>query len=81
MTEVRTDPPTEPEPGARIKPVVFYGSAAVTLVIAILCAGFGMLAAGGANDYWNAVAFDAEGRGTVFSSGAGLNPNGSPGLI
>jgi choline/glycine/proline betaine transport protein len=35
MSEVRTDPQTEPEPAARIKPVVFYGSAAVTLVIAI----------------------------------------------
>jgi choline/glycine/proline betaine transport protein len=35
MSEVRIDPPTEPEPGARIKPVVFYGSAAVTLAIAV----------------------------------------------
>jgi Zn-dependent protease len=32
----------------------------VTLLIAILCTGLGILAAGGANDYWNAVAFDAE---------------------
>jgi Zn-dependent protease len=38
----------------------------VTLVIAILCAGLGMLAAGGANDYWNAVAFDAEGSAGGF---------------
>jgi choline/glycine/proline betaine transport protein len=35
MSEARTDPPAEVEPGARIKPVVFYGSAAVTLVVAI----------------------------------------------
>ncbi|MDD7968051.1 choline BCCT transporter BetT [Actinomycetospora lemnae] len=38
MTEVRSDAPsTEPEPdtGAKIKPVVFYGSAAVTLAIAL----------------------------------------------
>ena len=32
----------------------------VTLLIAILCAGLGIAAAGGANEYWNAVAFDAE---------------------
>jgi Zn-dependent protease len=32
----------------------------VTLLIAILCAGLGIVAAGGANEYWNAVAFDAE---------------------
>jgi Zn-dependent protease len=32
----------------------------VTLVIAIFCAGLGILAAGGASDFWNAVAFDAE---------------------
>jgi choline/glycine/proline betaine transport protein len=36
MTEVRTDaPPAGPEPGARIKPVVFYGSAGVTLAVAL----------------------------------------------
>jgi choline/glycine/proline betaine transport protein len=35
MSEVRTDPPTPSEPRAVIKPVVFYGSAAVTLVVAI----------------------------------------------
>ena len=36
MSEVRTDAPTaDPEPGARIKPVVFYGSAAVTLAVAL----------------------------------------------
>ena len=33
----------------------------VTLMIAILCAGLGMLAAGGASDFWNSAAFDAEG--------------------
>src|SRR5918994_740624 len=38
----------------------------VTLLIAILCAGLGMLAAGGASDYWNAVAFDAEGSAGGF---------------
>jgi Zn-dependent protease len=32
----------------------------VTLLIAILCAGLGIAAAGGATEYWNAVAFDAE---------------------
>jgi Zn-dependent protease len=32
----------------------------VTLVIAILCTGLGVLSAGGADAYWNAVAFDAE---------------------
>src|SRR5918997_516946 len=36
MSEVQTDAPTAgPEPGARIKPVVFYGSAAVTLAVAL----------------------------------------------
>jgi Zn-dependent protease len=33
----------------------------VTLLIAILCAGLGMLAAGGASEFWNSAAFDAEG--------------------
>ncbi|MGH2980058.1 MAG: site-2 protease family protein [Solirubrobacterales bacterium] len=32
----------------------------VTFLIAILCAGLGILSAGGASEYWNAVAFDAE---------------------
>jgi choline/glycine/proline betaine transport protein len=35
MSEVPTAPSTEQEPAARIKPVVFYGSAAVTLVVAV----------------------------------------------
>ena len=36
MSEVQTDAPTAgPEPDARIKPVVFYGSAAVTLAVAL----------------------------------------------
>ena len=38
MTEVRSDvstTPPEPDSGARIKPVVFYGSAGVTLAIAL----------------------------------------------
>jgi choline/glycine/proline betaine transport protein len=36
MSEVQTDAPTAGyEPGARIKPVVFYGSAAVTLAVAL----------------------------------------------
>lgn len=36
MSEVQTDAPTAgSEPGARIKPVVFYGSAAVTLAVAL----------------------------------------------
>jgi CBS domain-containing protein len=39
---------------------------AVTLLIAILCAGLGMLAAGGASEYWNALAFDAEGSAGGF---------------
>jgi Zn-dependent protease len=38
----------------------------VTLLIAIGCAGIGILAAGGASDYWNAVAFDAEGSAGGF---------------
>jgi Zn-dependent protease/CBS domain-containing protein len=38
----------------------------VTLLIAILCAGLGMVAAGGADDYWNAMAFDAEGSAGGF---------------
>jgi Zn-dependent protease len=38
----------------------------VTLLIAVLCTGLGILAAGGANDYWNAVAFDAEGSAGAF---------------
>jgi len=33
----------------------------VTLMISILCAGLGILAAGGASDFWNSAAFDAEG--------------------
>ncbi len=33
----------------------------VTLLISILCAGLGMLAAGGASEFWNSAAFDAEG--------------------
>jgi Zn-dependent protease len=32
----------------------------VTLLIAIFCTGLGILSAGSAQDYWNAVAFDAE---------------------
>ena len=32
----------------------------VTLLIAMLCAGLGIAAAGGPTEYWNAVAFDAE---------------------
>ena len=35
MSEVRTDSATEPVSGPTIKPVVFYGSAAVTLAVAI----------------------------------------------
>jgi Zn-dependent protease/CBS domain-containing protein len=38
----------------------------VTLLIAILCAGLGILGAGGADEYWNAVAFDAEGTAGGF---------------
>ena len=38
----------------------------VTLLIAFACAGMGVLAAGGVNDYWNAVAFDAEGSAGGF---------------
>jgi Zn-dependent protease len=38
----------------------------VTLLIAILCAGLGILAAGGVDEYWNAVAFDAEGTAGGF---------------
>jgi Zn-dependent protease len=38
----------------------------VTLLIAILCTGLGILAAGGAEEYWNAVAFDAEGSAGGF---------------
>jgi Zn-dependent protease len=38
----------------------------VTLLIAIACAGLGIVAAGGARDYWNAVAFDAEGSAGGF---------------
>ena len=32
----------------------------VTLVIAIICAGLGMLVAGGSSDFWNSGAFDAQ---------------------
>jgi len=35
MSEARTDPTTQARPGARIKPVVFFGSAAVTLAVAV----------------------------------------------
>jgi Zn-dependent protease len=38
----------------------------VTLLIAIVCTGLGIIAAGGASDYWNAVAFDAEGTAGGF---------------
>ena len=38
----------------------------VTLVIAILCAGLGILSAGGPNDYWNAIAFDTQGSAGGF---------------
>jgi Zn-dependent protease len=38
----------------------------VTLLIAILCTGLGILAAGGTEQYWNAVAFDAEGSAGGF---------------
>jgi len=38
----------------------------VTLLIAILCAGLGIVAAGGASEYWNAVAFDAESTAGSF---------------
>ena len=39
----------------------------VTLLIAVLCTGLGILAAGGTQDYWNAVAFDAEGTAGASS--------------
>jgi Zn-dependent protease len=38
----------------------------VTLFIAILCGGLGILAAGGPDDYWNAIAFDTQGSAGGF---------------
>jgi Zn-dependent protease len=38
----------------------------VTFFIAILCAGLGILAAGGPNEYWNAIAFDTQGTAGGF---------------
>ena len=39
----------------------------VTLVIAIVCAGLGMLAAGGADEFWNSAAFDPRARPARWS--------------
>ena len=50
---------TPQSPGVEFR--VAVAGPLVTLVIAILCAGLGILVAGGADDFWNAVAFDAEG--------------------
>jgi Zn-dependent protease len=53
-----------PSPGVEFR--VAVAGPAVTLLIAILCTGLGILSAGGAGDYWNAVAFDAEGTAGGF---------------
>ena len=45
-------------PGVEFR--VAVAGPAVTLVIALLCTGMGILAAGGADAFWHAVAFDAE---------------------
>jgi Zn-dependent protease len=51
-------------PGVEFR--VAIAGPAVTLLIAIVCTGLGILGAGGAEEYWNAVAFDAEGSAGGF---------------
>jgi Zn-dependent protease/CBS domain-containing protein len=53
-----------PSPGVEFR--VAIAGPVVTLLIACFCTGVGILAAGGAQDYWNAVAFDSGTTASAF---------------